>query len=283
MKKMEVHMSRKRITEKFPFLLPIRKFQRNVFFYMGMKMDGNKYAKTIANELLGHKVFTTKAQMVNPNSGYDIQYQINKVDNLKLVASTISKVLIKPGETFSFWMLAKDAEKNGKYKEGLAMVNNKIVPIKGGGLCQISNLLFWLFLHTPLTVVERHPHSAETMPQPKGHMPEGVDATIAEGWLDLKVKNETEETFQILIEFDEEYIYGTILSNKFQEVIYSVESKNLRYTKENGKIYRYNQIYKNGHCFFKKNLVSSELVLNNKYEIRYDLGPEIEVLNKEVE
>lgn len=271
-------MSKKRITERFPFLLPIRKFQRNIFFYIGMKMDSNKYAKTISSQILAHKVFTTKSQMINPNSGYDIKYQINKVDNLKLVASTISKVIIKPGETFSFWMLAKDAEKRGKYKEGLAMVNNKIVPAKGGGLCQISNLLFWIFLHTPLTIVERHPHSAETMPYPKGDIPEGVDATIAEGWFDLKVKNETEETFQILIEFDEESIYGTILSDTFQEVIYSVESKNLRYTKENEKIYRYNQIYKNGHSFFRKNLIFNELVLENKYEIRYDIESEIGII-----
>ncbi len=271
-------MRKKRITERFPFLLPIRKFQRNIIFYTKMKMDSNKYSTKISRSNLEYLVFTTKEKMINPKSGYDIQYQINKVDNLKLVAKTIHKVIIEPNETFSFWMLAKNAEKHGKYKKGLAMVNNKIVPVEGGGLCQISNLLFWMFLHTPLTIIERHPHSAETMPHPKGEIPEGVDATIAEGWLDLKVKNKTNERFQILIEFDDEFIYGTILSDTFQEVKYSVKSENLKYTKENQKIYRYNQIYKMGHSFSGNDLVSKELVLENKYEIRYDIESEIGII-----
>ncbi len=269
------NMRTKRLTERFPYLLPIRKLQRKVFFYIGMKLDANQYATKKAHNILEHQVFTTKSKMVNTESGYDIQYQLNKVDNLKLVAKTIHKVIIEPNETFSFWMLAKNAEKYGKYKKGLAMVNNEITSVEGGGLCQISNLLFWVFLHTPLTVVERNPHSAETMPQPKGDIPAGVDATIAEGWLDLKVKNETEETFQVLVEFDEDFIHGTIVSNKPQEVLYTVESENLRYARENGKIYRYNEIYKVGYGQFNGEIVSKELVLNNKYEIRYDIESEI--------
>ncbi len=271
-------MKKKRITERFPFLLPIRKFQRNVFFYTQMKMDSNKYSRKTSKDALEYKVFSTKSKMINTESGYDIKYQINKVDNLKLVAKTINKIIIRPNETFSFWILAKDAKKYGKYKEALAMVNNQITPVEGGGLCQISNLLFWIFLHAPLTIVERHPHSAETMPQPKGDIPEGVDATIAEGWLDLKVKNETQETFQLAIEFDDEFIHGTILSDTFQDVLYTVESENLKYTKEDKKIYRYNEIYKIGQDFFRKNIVSRELVLENKYEIRYDIESEIGVI-----
>lgn len=271
-------MERKRVTERFPFLIPIRKFQRKIFFYLKMRTDSNKYARKISKDLLEYKVFSGKSKLVNSESGYDIKYQINKIDNLKLVASTMNKVIIEPNETFSFWMLAKDAEKGGKYKEGLVMVNNQIVPLKGGGVCQMSNLLFWLFIHTPLTIIERHPHSAETMPPLKGDAPAGVDATIAEGWLDLKVKNETQESFQLLIEFDDEFMYGRILSNTFQEIIYTVKSENLRYTRENQKIYRYNQIYKEGHSFFKKNLVSRELILDNKYEIKYDIESEIGII-----
>ena len=29
----------------------------------------------------------------------------------------------------------------------------------GGGLCQLSNLIYWMTLHTPLTVTERYRHS----------------------------------------------------------------------------------------------------------------------------
>lgn len=268
-------MKRKRITERFPFLLPIRKFQRNLFFYTQMKFDANRYSNTIAKELLEFQVFSTKSTLINHNSGYDLKYQINKVDNLKLVAKTMDKVTISPGETFSFWMLAKDAEKHGKYKDGLVLVNNQIRPLKGGGICQLSNLLFWLFIHTPLTIVERHAHSTETIPQPKGELPEGVDATISEGWLDIKLKNETRETFQLSLTFDEDFLYGRILSDTFQEVIYSIKSENLRYAKEDQKIYRYNQIYKEGHSFSTNKMLSREMILDNKVEIQYDIESEI--------
>ena len=61
----------------------------------------------------------------------------------------------------------------------------------------MSNVLFWVFLHTPLTIIERHPHLIEDFPSPDKDIPVGVDATINEGWQDLKVKNNTNQTFKI--------------------------------------------------------------------------------------
>lgn len=266
-------MKRKRLTEMFPFLLPIRKIQRKLFFYLKMFFDSNTYSKNKSKDLLKYEVYSAKSVMINPNSGYDIQYQVNKVENLKLAASTINGIVIEPGETFSFWMLVKNAEKNGDYRDGLTVVNNKTIPVKGGGLCQISNMLFWLFLHTSLTIVERHPHSAETIPHSEGDIPVGVDATIAEGWLDLKVKNETDEGFQIVIDFDEDTMYGSILSNKLQAFKYEIESENITYTKENNRIYRYNDVYQVTKLGNIKE--SRELIINNKYEIQYDIEAEI--------
>ena len=98
------------------------------------------------------QVFETSSLMLNENSGFDMKYQINKVHNLKLAAKTINKVIIEPKETFSFWQLVRWADQHEKYKDGLNLVNGKIVGSYGGGLCQLSNMLFWLFLHTPLTI-----------------------------------------------------------------------------------------------------------------------------------
>lgn len=270
-------MKKRRLTEIFPFLIPIRKLQRKIFFYIGMFFDSNRYSRNVSEDTLEFKVFSTKSKMINTKSGFDIQYQINKVDNLRLVAKTIHKIVIEPNETFSFWMLARKAEKYGRYKDGLAVVNDEVINVKGGGLCQISNLLFWLFLHTPLTIVERHPHSAETLPHVGGEIPEGVDATIAEGWKDLKVRNDTKERFQILIEFDEEYIYGSVLSDTYQDIFYRIKSENLKYTRENNKVYRYNEIYKLWYNS-TNNLIRKELVLQNKYEIRYDVESELGII-----
>ena len=38
-------MARKRITQIFPFLLPLRVKQRKLFFYLKMRFDRNRYSK----------------------------------------------------------------------------------------------------------------------------------------------------------------------------------------------------------------------------------------------
>lgn len=231
-------MARKRLTQLFPFLLPLRKWQRKLFFYWKMRLDSNRYAAQIADTLLLHEVFRTDSLLLNANSGYDMQYQHNKVFNLQLAAKTVNHLVIKPGETFSFWMRARDADKNEPYKDGLVLVDGKIIGAYGGGLCQISSMLFWMFLHTPLTIVERHGHAVESFPSTTEDLPSGTDATVTEGWLDLKVKNETNHPFQIEITFADGYMIGRILSDAELPCDYTVYNGSVVYHRENGRIFQ---------------------------------------------
>ena len=200
-------MSRKRLTQIFPFLLPLRKWQRKKFFYFKMRADGYRYAQRKSEKILPNLVFETSIPMLNGNSGFDMKYQFNKVYNLKLAAKTIDKIIIEPEETFSFWQLVRRADRYQKYKDGLNVINGKTVASYGGGLCMLSDMLFWMFLHTPLTVIERHGHAALSFPSTTEDFPKGTDATVNEGWLDLKVCNKTDNTFQIEIDFDDNTMY----------------------------------------------------------------------------
>lgn len=231
-------MPRKRLTQVFPFLLPIRKWQRKKFFYAKMKSDGCRYAGESSEILLLHPVFETSVLMLNENSGFDRKYQINKIHNLKLAAKTINGILLAPGETFSFWQLVREADRHEKYKDGLNLVNGKIMASYGGGLCMLSDMLFWMFLHTPLTIVERHGHAVLSFPQAAEGLPCGVDAAVSEGWLDLKVCNETKNTFQIVIGFDEECMYGRILSEKNVDTAYLVFNSSVSYRRDGRRIYQ---------------------------------------------
>ncbi len=232
-------MRRKRLTELFPWLLPLRRAQRKFCFYLAMRFDGNRYAKIKAPEKFPYSVIETGWRMINPSTGYDMQYQYNKVHNLKLAAATVDRIIIRPGETFSFWQRVRYADKQVKYKDGLSLKDGKIVGIYGGGLCQLSELLYWLFLHTPLTVTERHNHAVQAFPPAATDLPEGVDATVSEGWLDLKVKNETDAVYQICLWFDEETIFGGIFSSKEPDVAYTIYNEN------------YNAYEKDGRRFFE--------------------------------
>lgn len=264
------------MTQLFPFLLPLRQWQRKKCCYLKMRLDKNHYADTISDELLPNKIFETSALMVNQSSGYDIQYQYNKVHNLKLAGKAINKVLIRPKETFSFYWLVRNADKKEPYKDGLNLVDGKIIGSYGGGLCQLSNLLFWCFLHTPLTIVERHGHAVESFPSTTEELPCGTDATINEGWLDLKICNDTDNTFQVVVEFDDEYMYGSILSQNSVNMEYKVYNSSVSYVRENGKVYQIASV-----CRTEKDITtgkdSQKELYINRCEIGYELDGEIEI------
>lgn len=190
-------MRRKRLTQIFPFLLPIRATQRKICFYAGMRFDDRRYADAIDGKQLPYKLFEADCALYNYNTGFDMAYQENKVFNLKLAAKTLNGLLIRPGETFSFWRVVRYADKDIRYKDGLTVNNGKLTTAYGGGMCQMSNLLFWVFLHTPLTVIERSGHEVKEFPEPNSDEIKGVDATISEGWIDLKARNDTDCTYQI--------------------------------------------------------------------------------------
>ena len=82
--------------------------------------------------------------------GEEMELQKNKVVNLQLAAARLNGVVLRPGETFSYWrLIGKPSRKKG-YREGMVLFLGRIGSDVGGGLCQLSNLIFWMTLHTCL-------------------------------------------------------------------------------------------------------------------------------------
>lgn len=214
---------RRRLTEVFLFLQPLRIWQKKKCFYFKLSLDRNRYASFYESEL-PNQVCTWKIPLLNERSGCDMQFQYNKVDNLKIASKTVHRLILFPNEVFSFWERLRYSSMFGTYKDGLVLQNGKLTNMKGGGLCQLSELLYYLFLHSPLTILERHPHKVLSLPPLDPEEPYGLDATVYEGWLDLKAKNNTTQKYQILITFDEKYIYGTLCTDG--EILYSYEIYN---------------------------------------------------------
>lgn len=274
-------MSRKRITQLFPWLLPVRKKQRLICFYTGMKFDHNHYSVQRSETLLPYQIYKSNCPMYNRETGFDMVYQENKVFNLKLAAATLNKIVIRPNETFSFWKLVRNADKHVSYKDGLMVSDGVIKTLPGGGLCQISNLLFWLFLHTPLTIVERHSHAIRDFPEPQSDAPIGVDATVSEGWLDLKVRNDTDYTFQIVITFDSTNIIGQILTDNDTGLVFKVTNGPLFYYRKDGKVFEEVDVIQDAFLAASGINTSTKLLYRNHCEIGYQLpgDTEIKIIN----
>ncbi|MBN1192102.1 MAG: VanW family protein [Coriobacteriia bacterium] len=109
-----------------------------------------------------------------------------RVNNIHILADALDGTLVPPGGMFSFneTIGPRTAEKG--YQEANAIVNGKLVPQLGGGICQIGTTIFNTVFFSGLPVVERHNHS-----QYISHYPTGRDATISWGGPDFKFKNDT--------------------------------------------------------------------------------------------
>ena len=264
-------MARRRITQMFPWLLPLRRWQRRFCFYTKMRWDGAVYASHRERKRLPQLLFETTCPMYNRETGFDMVYQENKVFNLKLAAATLDRLLIRPGETFSFWRLVRYADRKTPYRDGLAEVNGKLTVQPGGGLCQLSNLLFWMFLHTPLTLIERHGHRIKDFPEPPSDAPLGVGATVAEGWLDLRVRNDTEITFQITVTLEGDAITGRVSTDRELGLRYEAVNENLVYTRQSGAVYEEVDVVQRAMDSATGICVSTRNMYRNRCEIGYRL------------
>lgn len=109
-----------------------------------------------------------------------------RVNNIHTLASAIDGTLIAPGGTFSFNGAAGPRTADKGYQEAPAIVNGKLVPQLGGGICQVNTTLFNAVFESGLPVLERRNHSFYI-----SHYPKGRDATVSWGGPDLKFKNDT--------------------------------------------------------------------------------------------
>jgi vancomycin resistance protein VanW len=211
-----------------------------------------------------------------------MQYQENKIFNLRLAAKTMNGLLIRPQETFSFWQLVRSAKKHGRYRKGLSVEYGKLTTVKGGGLCHLSNFLFWIFLHSPLTIVERYSHRIKDFPSPDANEPDGVDATVSEGWLDLKVKNETERTFQIDLSFVDSVLYGQLLTDQALPYRYEIYNRDKLFFKQDKKIYEQVSVCRQRIDCKLGEVQPEQLLYTDVCEIGYPLPEETDIVSKEL-
>ncbi len=77
------------------------------------------------------------------------------------------------------------------FLDGMVLDHGRIAAGVGGGLCRLTNLLYWMTLHTPLAVTERWRHSYDVSPDADRTQPFGSGATCAWPALDLQIENRT--------------------------------------------------------------------------------------------
>ena len=233
-----------------------------------LRMD-RSFAKEKSEKQLPFLYASHHTPLIRDLKNADMWMQYNKITNLRLAAARVNGVLLRPGETFSYWRLIGKPSRRKGYKEGMILVNGTVRPGVGGGLCQLSNLIFWMTLHTPLTVVERHRHGYDVFPDSNRTQPFGSGATCFYPYGDLMIRNDTQDTYQLLVRVGETELEGAWRVSEAPRYRFQIAERNHEMRGEVwGGFTRHNELYQQ---VFDTNgeLLSERLVVRNSAIMMY--------------
>lgn len=130
-----------------------------------------------------------------------------RLTNIQITCSTLNGTILEPGSTFSFCQTVGKPTVQRGYQEASVIVNHKTEKGIGGGNCQVSSTLYNAVLAVPgLKVTERHEHGKDVT-----YVPDGKDAAVSYGSLDLKFRNDTGSKLRIDVSTDNSSIVAKII------------------------------------------------------------------------
>jgi vancomycin resistance protein VanW len=235
-------------------------------FWIRMK---NIFASKYQQEKLPFSHFSHRTILLRKLKDVDMWLQHNKIINLKIAAQKLNGILIRPGEVFSYWYLIGKPSKRKGYVDGMILENGTFRPGTGGGLCQLSNLIFWMTIHTPLVVTERHRHGYDVFPDSNRTQPFGSGATCFYPHGDLMIQNSTQDTYQLLVSVGDKFLEGEWRVSSKPQYVYKVVERNHKMKGEHwGGYSRHNELYQQ-KLDLKGNLVNEKLIIKNSAIMMY--------------
>lgn len=133
----------------------------------------------------------------------------NRSKNIELATKSIDGAYVKPGAVFSYNQTTGSRSAANGYLEAPVIINGKLEPGSGGGVCQVSTTLFNAVLLAGLSVTQRTCHFS-----PVSYAPIGRDATVAEGSLDFCFQNHLKHGVYIYTEYTPGQVTIWILGNQ---------------------------------------------------------------------
>ena len=157
---------------------------------------------TVSNDnLFTEKLGTYSSKLTDKSRG--------RMTNVKIALEKIDGYILNPDEVFSYNDVLGPTTAAAGFKEANVYSGGKVEKGIGGGVCQVSSVLYSAVLSANLEVVKRYNHSLIV-----SYVPYGQDATVASGEIDFRFKNNTNEPLKIVTAIDENYIYTSLYGKK---------------------------------------------------------------------
>ena len=229
------------------------------------------FASKKSDRLLPVVIYRHKSLIRRRLGNVHMDLQENKAVNLSLAAPKVTGILIRPGETFSFWHLVGSLSARKGYLKGLAISNGQPKAGTGGGMCQFTNLIHWMVLHTPLKIVEHHHHDGmDLFPDFNRQIPFGTGTSIVYNYLDYRFYNPTDTTYQLIVYTTPAYLCGELRATKPQQHTYHIVAENEHFEEHRGVVYRCGEGYRRIIDPRPGNCIKKQLIRRNHAKVMYD-------------
>ena len=257
-----------------PWLYDLALFARQTERSAEWIWDEHDYRLRRSRVSLASRVKKHQSVLIRRTPGADPRLQHNKVTNLRLVIERLDGIVIEPGQTFSFCKLVGRPTRRRGFRDGMELVRGVARAGVGGGICQVSNLIYWLALHSPLEVVERHHHSFDPFPDDGRVLPFASGATVMYNFRDLRLRNNTTHAFQFRFWLDAKCLNGELLSEVPLLHSYTVIERNHRFEQIDGTWYRENELWRAIVDRDTGIVQREERACRNRSEVKYNPSPE---------
>ena len=264
-------MKRKLFCEISPFTYRLSMEKEILKRHVQDMLRKTLFARERTNESLPVVVYRHNSLIRRRLGNVNMQLQENKATNLALAVKHIDGLMIYPGETFSVWRLIGRTTKRKGYKEGLTIAKGKPSQGIGGGMCQLSNLIHWLVLHSELTITEHHHHDGlDLFPDFGRQIPFGTGTSISYNYIDYRFRNDTQNTYQLRLWTDEEYLCGELRATEQQPHTFHIHADNEFFSRENGVVYRNGEVYRDVIDRTSGKRLESQLIRTNHAQVMYE-------------
>ncbi|MFD6967341.1 VanW family protein [Streptomyces sp. NPDC059979] len=141
-----------------------------------------------------------------------------RTTNIGRAAQLINGSLVQPGETWSFNRTVGERTKENGFVDGLIINNGQYEKAAGGGVSAVATTVFNAMFFAGVKPVEYGAHSFYIE-----RYPEGREATVAWGSLDLRFANDSGKALYIQAEATDTSITITFLGTKKYEEVRAVQ------------------------------------------------------------
>lgn len=180
----------------------------------------------------------------------------NYIHNVRLAAEKCDGIILLPGEEFSFNRTVGEQTAETGFLKASATKGTQVIQAYGGGICQVSSVLFMAALYSGLDIPERWCHTFVT-----SYLDPGLDAAVAWGVLDFRIENNRDYPVRLEVRYKDRNLNAVIWGTKTEDTFVEVETKVQEETEELLKVRTCRKTWSSdGNHVFIEQITDSEYI-----------------------